>query len=362
MARTKIEEDVMRRCIEIQVSGLRLRGTFHQRDGAAGEIAGICAGATGVILLNSGFLPRSAQGDLLARMGDRYAKAGMPVFRFDLPGLGESEGDLPEDAVSFVQSVERGGFGPYVSALAAKLVQLYKLDKVIVGGLCGGGMSSLWGAAAHKHVKFDGVMMLDPIFSQVQVQELPGQKKSGWAQWKANFQLRKKAFYEELRIWILAQRIAAPLQRFYSRIKAARVSQRAAEPKSVAQSLPKVTNVKLIQCFERLMTAQLPILVVTAHDPRRAGTGFDYMNYILRGERFRAEHRVIEGTNHSFLEGNGPRALMDITEEWLTAHFVKPAADRQKAAVTDNLRQENRAVTLPIPKAFPAAGGTTAAS
>ena len=352
----------MRRCIEIQVSGLRLRGTFHQRDRAAGEIAEVCNNSTGVILLNSGFLPRSAQGDLLARMGDRYANAGIPVFRFDLPGLGESEGDLPEDAVSFVQSVERGGFGPYVSALAAKLVHLYKLDKVIVGGLCGGGMSSLWGAAAHKNVKFDGVMMLDPIFSQVQVQELPGQKKSGFALWKANFQLRKKAFYEELRVWILAQRMAAPLQRIYSRIKAARVSQRAADPKPVAQSLPKVTNLKLVQCFERLMTAQLPILVVTAHDPRRAGTGFDYMNYILRGERFRVDHRVIEGTNHSFLEGHGPTSLMDITEQWLTTNFVASAANRQKTAVKESPKQETRAVTLPISKAFPAAGGTTAVS
>jgi pimeloyl-ACP methyl ester carboxylesterase len=336
----------MRRCIEIQVAGLRLRGTFHQRDRATGQIAEICANGTGVLLLNSGFLPRSAQGDLLARMGDRYANAGMPVFRFDLPGLGESEGDLPEDAVTFVQSVERGGFGHYISALAAKIVQIYGLEKIVVGGLCGGGISSLWGAAAHKNVKFDGVMMLDPIFNLVEVQEMPGQKKSRMAQLKADFHFRKKASWEELRIWILKQRLAAPLQKMYSRFKTARSSQRAASPKPAVQTLPKATNHKFVQCFERLMAAQLPILVVTAHDPRRAG-GFDYMSYLLRGERFRAEHRIIEGTNHSFLEGNGPRALLDTTEEWLTKNFIA-AANRQTAK--ESSKQEPTAVTLPMAK------------
>jgi pimeloyl-ACP methyl ester carboxylesterase len=335
----------MRRCIEIQVSGLRLRGTFHQR--GDGEMEQICANNTGVLLLNSGFLPRSAQGDLLVRMSDRYANSGMPVFRFDLPGLGESEGDLPEDAVSFVQSVERGGFGHVISALAAKIVQVHKLENIVVGGLCGGGMSSLWGAAANKNVRFAGVMMLDPIFSQVQVQELPGQKKTGFARFKEDFQFRKKAAWEELRVWILKQTIAAPVQKMYTRFKVSRLSQRTAAPKPVAETLPKVANVKLMQCFERMMAAQLPILVVTAHDPRRAG-GFDYVQYMLRGEKYRAEHRIIEGTNHAFIEGDGPRLLLDVTDEWLTTNFIAPAANRQKTAVKE--KQETRPVTLPIAK------------
>ena len=192
----------MRRCVEIQVEGLRLRGTFHQPSTRQGSMPAPEPDVekTGVLLFNSGFLPRSAQGDLLAHLADRIAAAGFPAFRFDLPGLGDSEGDLPEDAVTFVRSVEKGNFAPYASSLAARLVGLHGLEKIIVGGLCGGGITALFGAAASKGSRIGGVLMLDPIFNLVQVQESQSWKKSRAARWKESWLIRMKAVYEELRI------------------------------------------------------------------------------------------------------------------------------------------------------------------
>jgi pimeloyl-ACP methyl ester carboxylesterase len=339
----------MRRCVEIQVKGLRLRGTFHppttRQDSLQSQET--VAGKTGVLLFNSGFLPRSAQGDLLAHLADRIAAAGFPAFRFDLPGLGDSEGNLPEDAVTFVRSVEKGNFAPYASSLAAKLVRLHGLEKVVVGGLCGGGITALFGAAASKGSRIGGVLMLDPIFNLVQVQEPQSQKKSRASRWKESCLIRMKAVYEELRIWILSQPLSAPLQKIYGRMKAARNSRRTTGARPLSQSLPKEANLKLIQSFERLLAAHLPMLVITAQNPRRVGESFDYLEFILKNGRGRVDCRKIEGTNHSFLEGNGPKAVQEVTDEWLKTNFAAGQSARLQS-VKETARGKTMEMALSI--------------
>jgi len=348
----------MRQCVEIQVEGLRLCGTFHQPapcpESAQTRPAG--AGKPGVLFLNSGFLPRSAQGDLQAQMADKIAAAGFPVFRFDLPGLGDSAGELPEDAVTFVRSVEKGFFAPYASALAARLTGIYGLEKIVVGGLCGGGISAMFGAAAARDRRVCGIILLEPIFQLVQIQEAPQQKKSWAPRWKHSFVLRTKAFYEELRVWILSRRLGAPLQKFYSRWKAARKSRRPAGVRPPAQRLPKEANLKLIHNFERVMAAGVPMLVVTAQDPRRNGSSFDYLEYILRNGRGRVDYRKIEGTNHSFLAGTGPQAVQELTADWLQANFSAGWQDRPQPVKTGGWKKTSDTPGQPGSRGFAAAG------
>jgi pimeloyl-ACP methyl ester carboxylesterase len=344
----------MRRCVEIQVEGLRLRGTFHQPSTRQGSLPSpeTGAGKTGVLLFNSGFLPRSAQGDLLAHLADKIADTGFPAFRFDLPGLGDSEGDLPEDAVTFVRSVEKGVLAPFASALAAKVARFHGLEKIIVGGLCGGGITALFGTAAVKDSRIGGVLMLDPIFSLVQVQEPQFQKKSRASRWKESWLIRMKAVYEELRVWILSQRLSAPLQKIYGKMKAARNSRRTFGARPLSQGLPKEANLKLIQSFERLKAAGLPMLVITAQDPRRAGGAFDYLEYLLKDGRGRVDWRKIEGTNHSFVEGNGPKAAQELTNEWLKANFAAGQSVRSQP-VKETTRGKTVEMALSIEKACP---------
>lgn len=330
----------MRECVEILAEGLRLRGTVHQPAQRAAN--------TAVLIFNSGFLPRSAQGDLLARLSDKLAADGFLAFRFDLPGLGDSEGDLPEDAVTFVRSVEQGAFAPYVAALVPKLVEQYRLDKIVIGGLCGGGMTAMFGAAAAKGNRIAGLMAFDPNFNLVQVQEpQQAQQKPPMQRMKEEWSLRFKAAYEELRIRILATRLGAPVQKIYGRWKAAKNARRASVPaKPRAKDLPKETNHKLVQTFERLAKAGLPMLVVSAHDPRRAAS-FDYLEYVLRNGRHQVDCRAIEGTNHSFLEGGGTKALLEVVSDWMSARFAPGRA----AVLKENVREPGRTAPLPLGKA-----------
>jgi hypothetical protein len=87
---------------------------------------------------------------------------------------------------------------------------------------------------------------------------------------------------------------------------------------------------KLIQSFERLAADGLPILVVAAQNPRRAAVSFDYLDYLLRKGRGKVVYRTIEGTNHSFVEGVGPKAVMEVTEEWLKSNYVTNAPGRSQ--------------------------------
>ncbi len=86
-----------REAITVAVGGVCLRGTYHKPadDGRGTPEHQGEANDLGLLFLNHGFLPRSAPGDSAAKWGDSFAQNGYPSFRFDLPGLGDSDGDAP---------------------------------------------------------------------------------------------------------------------------------------------------------------------------------------------------------------------------------------------------------------------------
>ena len=86
-----------REIITVTANGLCLRGTYH-RSQSGSEVT---SGATGqrsqigIVFPNSGVMPRAATGDSAVYWADSFAKCGYPAFRFDLEGLGDSEGTPP---------------------------------------------------------------------------------------------------------------------------------------------------------------------------------------------------------------------------------------------------------------------------
>ena len=118
-----------------------IRGTYHR---ASNEQAGVQKpGRLGVIFLNSLSLPRTATGDSSAEWADALAECGYPCFRVDLPGLGDSEGDLPADLLSYING---GGFAPAASSeprtatclrsISASVVVRLKLRSPMASRLC----------------------------------------------------------------------------------------------------------------------------------------------------------------------------------------------------------------------------------
>jgi pimeloyl-ACP methyl ester carboxylesterase len=118
-------------------------------------------GRIGILLLNSGPAPRSGNSDLPVHIGDRLASRGIPVFRFDLPGLGDSSGSTPAEFNTYWQEVLQGRNDEATLALVVKLKQEFGLSGVIVGGLCAAAVTTLQVAGSHAGT-IAGVILMEP--------------------------------------------------------------------------------------------------------------------------------------------------------------------------------------------------------
>jgi pimeloyl-ACP methyl ester carboxylesterase len=137
-----------------------LVGTYHMpAESEIGERTRVHR--IGVLLLNSGPAPRSGNSDLPAHIGDRLASRGIPVFRFDLPGLGDSTGSTPAEFNAYWKEVLSGRNDDATLALIVKLKQEFGLSGVIVGGLCAAAVPTLR-VASSQIGAIAGVILMEP--------------------------------------------------------------------------------------------------------------------------------------------------------------------------------------------------------
>lgn len=145
-----------RQALTLQVGGQPLMGTWHRPEGAP-------ARRLGFLFLNPGPAPRSGNSDLSARLGDHLAGLGFHGFRFDLPGLGDSPGDVPPEAELFWREVQRGrNVAPTVD-LARQLRNRFNLSGLVAGGMCAGAVTSVY-AADQAPDAVTGLILLEPNF------------------------------------------------------------------------------------------------------------------------------------------------------------------------------------------------------
>jgi len=131
-------------------------GTVHVPAGADPE-----CGRVGLLLLNGGPVPRAGSGDLSAYLSDRLAERGVPCFRFDLQGLGESTGPSWSDGDQFWRKAQRGYNDAAVVELVEYLCERFKLRGIMLGGLCAGGVLSLR-VARSLGPRLLGFVLLEP--------------------------------------------------------------------------------------------------------------------------------------------------------------------------------------------------------
>jgi len=240
---------------------------------------------TAILFVNSGNLPRAATGNSAVYWADAFAQIGYPSFRFDLPGLGDSDGDLPRDTLGFLRLVNAGHYASTVSRIATTLTERFNFSGVVVVGHCAGAVSALYATAACKEIK--GIVLLDPYF---------------------HLQQEITNVREKIHFWALGSRIGEKIRKAYRPFKQL----------VRGKGLPRNANRSLIRCWNQA-GARLPMLVLTSAESKPKPGNFDYIAYLhpksQQGCRVVVQH--INGTSHSFAERIGKETVRGQIEKWL---------------------------------------------
>lgn len=312
----------MRRILRVEVASgsVSLFGTYHPpQDGAATHAAGPGAGKPGVLFINFGQFDRAGPANLTVHLAERLAEHGYPVFRFDMPGLGDTAGDLPEHFETYWQFVEQSGEVPWTCELVAALKQRFALPGLLLGGLCGGAMTSIF-AAERLNGQVQGLLLLEPPIFLSRPPPAQGTATTTGLGYDTTPESRAQADLEEGRLhkayrWVRTRasdsRCGGVLRR--SRDKVGCVVAAFTSPR-----FPPNTNLCLIESWQKLGAAGMPMLVLCAPGASQQ---------IIRRDICRLNHRSritirdIARTNHLFTSGGGRQAVLDEVQHWTTANF-----------------------------------------
>jgi pimeloyl-ACP methyl ester carboxylesterase len=297
----------MRDAITIKLEGLVLHGTSHLNPGGLD---------LGILFLNSGSLPRSSRGDLYAHLADSLAEQGFKCFRVDLPGLGDSQGEVPEEYVEFYKFVQEGTYAGCVAKLARELRRTYGLSGIVLAGICGGAQTSVFAAARDHGTGIAGLALLDMPFFLYRSSNPAAQKKAGLS-FLGRCRCGVVGAKAKMRDWVLTQKWEPLATKTYYRL-------RKMTSRTKGGSLPPNTNLILLKTLSALLDQGIPVLMVTAHPPIPERQSFDYIGYVADRPGGRLEHAKIHGTTHSFVENGGAEAVREALARWLAGLSPKP--------------------------------------
>ncbi len=282
--------------------GLRVRGTYHPTQDPNEK------DHTGVLFVSAGVAPRAAPGDSAVYWADSLAKLGYPCFRFDLPGLGDSDGDLSPKEIDFDSLVNDGFFGPVISTVADQLADRFNLRGVVVIGHCAGAVTGLYAAAVNSRIT--GLMLLDPYFNVQQATPIQN------ALVRSQLRIVGKLLPDRPGKSLVRNSVLSVLRAVYYRLTPLR---RIVRPKK----LPAAANLPLVECWKQLASSGLPMLVLRSPFSTPKLGEFDYIRdlYPLADSRGKVSVKLIEGATHAFAERRAKDQVLKYAEPWLSTCF-----------------------------------------
>lgn len=290
-----------REVIRVMVGELCIRGTYHRPQNGKSSQKRV-----GVLFVNHGFLPRSAPGDSAVHWAESLAKLGYPCFRVDLPGLGDSDGEVTTE---WLDRVHAGEYAGTLSVIVNNLTRRFSLSGMVIAGHCAGAVTAMYAASRNKECR--GLILTDPYFHL--------------AHERTQIQM-------ELRYWASWSRLGTLISDWYDQLRYLHLRMR-------GDKLPRNANLALLRCWHHLASARMPILILKA--PVLKGRGlkprmgdFDYLGHVERisGPGSRVVMQLIEGTNHSFANIVGREAVRREVDEWVKNFFPIAEAEQEAAA------------------------------
>lgn len=316
----------MRQIDRILWEGNALVGTCHIPESVSFR-------GTGFLFLNFGYVPRDGHGGLAAKLADALAAEGFYSFRFDLPGLGDSSGRSPAFAEDLFDSVTSGAFAECALAIARDCMRRFPLKRMVLGGLCGAAVTSIY-AADRDPETVGGLVLLEPelfLTTKSAVEKLRAEKNSA-----------PPSLLERSVDRLSAIPAVAPLFSYWGWMRLLTLENKYGQyvplPRTFLLSillrkdrLPDVTNIPLVDAWERVVARRVPSLVITAQGKLRE-VFFDRINGValsgLSAEGL--QHVRLSGTNHIFTSGGAIEAVRGHVLPWALSHFAELCVSHPK--------------------------------
>ncbi len=311
----------MRKALQLDIAGHRLFGTLHDHDALPSSQNQQYAQRIGVLLLSFGQQPRSWVGDLGSSIADRLHARGYPTFRFDMPGLGDSPGEIPVHLEELWRDILLGAHERPLLALCEDLVRRFSLKGLIIGGFCGGAVTALFAVNARSQLIL-GLVLLEPEMALV--------RAGSSAATAASAPLTVDFFQE--RVDLFWQRLRSPGS--WRRLFTAKIDFKfwygllAATARKLSTSgrrtkvLPHETNHRLLTSWHLARKRRLPTLVLSVGSANRSKY---YRAYGLQpgisDEKSAFRWVEIPNTTHAMLTGGAKDAVGKHFENWVAENF-----------------------------------------
>ncbi len=307
--------------------GLQLFGIYHQpacrpQDDVA------------ILLLSPGVKMRVAPHRLYNKMAARFVELGYPVLRFDFHGLGDAEGEAPEELLADLYGATQ--VGRYVGDTIAAMdwmQRTYGIRRFVASGLCGGALTGL--LTAVRDPRIVGLLGLSiPVI--LDGSNIDASKYMTEAQLKSN----RLRYLRTLRLWdplvwrswmrfltlqshysLIVRAIAQPLQKRLRR----------GQPTPAAGEQPRDnTNPHFAPALLRMLQSSRPVFLAFAETDRLL---FEFDVKFLQRHRPAVERHaglfemhVTPSANHIFSLPEWQADMLDRCCRWLEQRVTAPAA------------------------------------
>jgi hypothetical protein len=264
------------------------------------------------VLLSPGIKTRVGPHQLNRKLARTFLEHGIPVMRVDFRGLGDSEGDWPDDSLE--QIYRRIELGQCVGDARAALDWLearFGVRRFIVGGLCGAAMTALQLAREDERlwalfsIGLPARLVGPPIVTRAELQ-------SHWSRYLVKL-ARPAAWWRFLTLRsdyrLLWRSIEARLRK----------RQPAGPPQELAADLNPHLRPAM---FDLLESGRTALLLFGEQDPRRWDFEEKFLEPLsasLAPYRRQVTYAVIPGANHIL---GTPAAVAEanrLTRDWLKA-------------------------------------------
>jgi uncharacterized protein len=303
-------------------AGLRLFGILHTPPERSHDL--------GVIVLSPGVKMRVGPQRLYKGLADQCVRLGLPVFRFDFYGLGDSEGTLTEDLLrDLYNHIEVGRFVNDALDAMDWMETHCGTKRFILSGLCGGAITGL--LAGSRDARVAGLLALGitPVLAS-RAAEASRYMTAGELQQSRRRYMRRLLSPEA---WFRLLTLKADY-RLIGRFITEPFRRRVSSPTAAPAVPPEDDNANRLfpPAFFSMLDAKRPMLLVFG--------GVDRLLFEFE-EKFVARHKTklaeaaplyqvhsVKDANHVLSLPEWQAEMLQVADRWLRQHFSRQLASQ----------------------------------